>query len=140
VNLILVVDDERDDCERMADALTREGYGIQMAMDAPSAMRIIEQQPNIDLLITDISLPGTNGCELARQTLELRPSIRVLFVSGYVGAEVCHYYGVPITDMFFLRKPFTPQGLLARVRRVLESAERVQLTAPPATGAGGSAS
>ncbi len=120
----------------MADALTKEGYGVIMAVDADSALRIIEQQPTLHLLITDISLPGTNGCELARQVLDSRPGLKVLFVSGYVGAEVCHYYGVPITDLFFLRKPFTSQGLVARVKRVLETTERVAISAPASTAGG----
>jgi len=123
----------------MADALTREGYAVSTAIDAPSALGVIQQQPNITLLITDISLPGTNGCDLARQALEIRSGLKVLFVSGYVGAEVCRYYGIPITDLFFLRKPFSPQGLITRVRRVLETTERVTISSPPVTSAGGTA-
>jgi DNA-binding response OmpR family regulator len=136
--LVLVVDDEPGDCQNMADALTREGYEVVKAADAPAALLTIEQKPNIELLVSDISLPGTNGCDLARQLLNIKPHLKVLFVSGYAGAEVCRYYGVEITDLFFLRKPFTSRELVARVRRVLASGDRVQLSAP-ASGAGGAA-
>lgn len=136
--LVLVVDDEPADCQSMADALTCEGFEVLKAGDAVTATRIMEHNPSIDVLVTDISLPGTNGCELARQLLKVRPDLRVLFVSGFVGAEVCRYYGVPITDLYFLRKPFTPKELVARVHSVIESTERVRLGAP-LSGAGGSA-
>jgi two-component system cell cycle sensor histidine kinase/response regulator CckA len=134
---VLVVDDEPGDCQSMADALTREGFRVFKAIDAPSALRVMQQQPLIELLVTDISLPGTNGCDLARQLLSSRPDLKILFVSGFVGSEVCRYYGVPVTDLLFLRKPFTPNDLVARVRRVLASTERVTLSAP-ASGAGSS--
>src|SRR5947207_934780 len=134
---VLVVDDEPGDCQTMADVLTAEGYRVYKAADAPSAMTVMEQQPEIELLVTDISLPGTNGCELARQLLKKRPHLKVLFVSGFVGAEVCQYYGVPVGDLLFLRKPFTPRALVTRVRAVLASTEPVSL-ATPASGAGSS--
>jgi len=132
--LVLVVDDEPGDCQTMADTLVREGFDVLKAMDAPSALRAIENN-SIDLLVSDISLPGVNGCELARQILDIQPDAKVLFVSGFVGAEVCQYYGVPITDLFFLRKPFTPRDLVARVELVLQAPGRVQLSAPASGGA-----
>jgi len=119
----------------MAEALSREGFDVLKAIDAPSALRAIEKHTPIDLLVTDISLPGINGCELARQILDIQPDAKVLFVSGFVGAEVCQYYGVPITDLFFLRKPFTPRDLVARVELVLQAPGRVQLSAPASGGA-----
>ena len=59
----------------------------------------------VDLLIADISLPDGNGCELAIAMREKKPDLRVLFVSGHVGAEVCRFYGLDVTDLHFLRKP-----------------------------------
>ena len=135
---ILVVDDEPGDCQTMADTLTRAGYNVSKAGDAVTAARLMAHEPKIDLLVTDISLPGTNGCELARQMLADRPELKILFVSGYVGSEVCRYYGVPITDSLFLRKPFTSKELLERVNAVLASTEPVTLSAPT-SGAGGAA-
>jgi two-component system cell cycle sensor histidine kinase/response regulator CckA len=136
--LVLVVDDEPADCQSMAETLTREGFEVLKAGDAVTATRTLEHNPGVDLLVSDISLPGTNGCELARQLLKIQPDLRVLFVSGYVGAEVCRYYGVPVTDLYFLRKPFTPTELAARVQSVLQSNDRVHLNAP-VSGVGGAA-
>jgi two-component system cell cycle sensor histidine kinase/response regulator CckA len=128
--LILVVDDEAEDCESCAAALHQEGYTVLQAADSTRALTICEAQaPRIDLLVTDISLPVTNGCELAKELLKRYPELKVLFVSGYVGAEVCRYYGIPVTDLFFLRKPFQPAELVERVRRVLESNAPVPLKA-----------
>ena len=117
----------------MAEALEGEGYVVLQAANSTQALSVTRAQAStIDLLVADISLPGTNGCELAKQLLELFTELRTLFVSGYVGAEVCRYYGIPITDVFFLRKPFEKEDLVERVRLVLESPERVPLT--PANG------
>src|SRR5438477_12930192 len=87
----------------------------------------------INLLVTDISLPGTNGCELAMAALRMHPDLKILFVSGYTGAEIFRYYGIPFTDMHFLRKPFTSADLSNRVRQVLDSPEPLQIS----IGAGG---
>ena len=127
--LILVVDDEPGDLQSMTEALEHEGFSVLQAVNSTSALRVADQQPRgIDLLVTDISLPGTNGCELAKQLFKRWPDLRVLFVSGHVGAEVCQYYGIPVTDLFFLRKPFAPRDLVERVSLVLNSTERLPLS------------
>ena len=126
--VILVVDDEPDDRQTMTDALEKKGYFVLQAGNSTQALQVASaQEQTIDLLVTDISLPVTNGCELAKLLLKRYPEMRVLFVSGYVGSEVCRYYGIPMTDLFFLRKPFPIGDLSERVRRVLESDERVPL-------------
>jgi len=76
------------------------------------------------LLITDISLPGGNGCELAIALREQKPDLRVLFVSGHVGAEICRYYSLDIFDEHFLPKPFVGTDLISRVKQVLGSPDR----------------
>jgi two-component system cell cycle sensor histidine kinase/response regulator CckA len=135
VIVILVVDDELSDCETMAEALEKEGYRVLQAANSTSAMRVADRQSRpIDLLVTDISLPGTNGCELAQQLLQRWPDLRILFVSGHVGAEVCQYYGVPVTDLFFLRKPFAPTELVERVEQVLQTDERLALSKVESSG------
>ncbi len=87
------------------------------------------QRDEIDLLLIDVSLPGRNGCELARAALASRPSVHVLLMSGLTGAEVCKFYGIPATDVHFLEKPFRDSALLARVKYVLDSAEPLTGTA-----------
>jgi len=127
------VDDEPDYRQRMSEALEKQGYVVLQAGNSTQALGVAKaHEAKIDLLVTDISLPVTNGCELAKQLLQRYADLKILFVSGYVGSEVCRYYGIPITDRFFLRKPFEPAELAERVRQVLESAERVPLQ--PANG------
>ena len=126
-DIILVVDDEGKDLRLMADALAEQGYSVLKATSYDSAMSVFEQQDApITLLVSDISLPGKNGCELAKAILKRDPGIKVLFVSGHVGAEVCKFYGIPVSDLHFLRKPFEPAGLAVRVEEVLRSPETVQ--------------
>lgn len=131
--VILIVDDEPEDRQRMTETLEKQGYLVLEAANSTQALTAAEaHRGKIDALVTDISLPGMNGCELAKQLLKRNPDLRILFVSGYVGSEVCRYYGIPITDLFFLRKPFENSELAVRMKLVLESEERVPLK--PANG------
>ncbi len=124
---ILVVDDEGDELRAMADTLAGQGYSALKATGYDSAMRIFEQYGgSIVLLVSDISLPGKNGCELAKAILKLNSAVKVLFVSGHVGAEVCKFYGIPVSDLHFLQKPFQPAELAARVEAVLRSPETIE--------------
>jgi FixJ family two-component response regulator len=75
---------------------------------------------SVSLLITDVSLPGPNGCELALRFLDREPKGRVLFISGYTGAEVCHHYDVKLSDREFLAKPLYPKSFVERVEAILE--------------------
>jgi DNA-binding response OmpR family regulator len=78
----------------------------------------------VDLLIADVALPERNGCELAKHLLSRQPELGVLFVSGFVGAEVCKQYNIPLSDFHFLSKPFMRKELAARVRKILHSSEK----------------
>jgi FixJ family two-component response regulator len=69
----------------------------------------------IGLLIADISLPGKTGIEVAMACLSLKPSLRVLFMSGWVGAEWLNYVGIPKGDPYFLPKSFRSSTLVRRV-------------------------
>ncbi len=75
----------------------------------------------MDLLIADVALPERNGCELAKHLLKIEPHLGVLFVSGFVGYEVCKQYGIPVSDLHFLPKPFVARELVARVDEILNS-------------------
>jgi len=106
----------------MGRALQSEGYHVFQAGDYTSGVAAFENHKSeINLLVVDVSLPGKNGCELARTLLSQKPDLRVLFISGHVGAEVVRFYGIDVTDLFFLRKPFKLPDLVKRVRRVLDS-------------------
>ena len=131
---ILLVDDEATQRERISAILRNAGYRVLEASDY-SAGRAVYQRlgAHLDLLLIDVSLPGNNGCELAKDALSADSTIKVLLMSGQAGAQVCRFYGISPTDVHFLEKPFRPVDLLARVKYVLESAEPLSGTAA-ATG------
>jgi hypothetical protein len=75
----------------------------------------------IDLLLTDVIMPGVSGRELAKRVLARQPSVRVLYMSGYT-YNVIAENGTLERDVAFLQKPFTPSGLVEKVREVLDMA------------------
>jgi DNA-binding response OmpR family regulator len=119
---ILLIDDEAPQRALMRRVLEDAGYNVLLGADHDEALVIHRQYPGkIDVLITDISLPGRNGYVLARALLDTDPGLNVIFISGLAGAEICRYYGMATTDAHFLEKPFSAADLLRRVRQVLES-------------------
>ena len=76
----------------------------------------------LDLLLTDVIMPGASGPELARRLLEKRPGTRVLYVSGYTDASMASQ-GALDDGAYFLQKPFTPESLARKVREVLDARE-----------------
>src|SRR5436309_9076334 len=119
---IFLVDDEETDREQMRRPLQYEGYTVLEASTYQEALSTFEfNRGSFELLISDISLPGGNGCELAIAMRKQKPDLRVLFVSGYVGAEICPYYSLEVSDEHFLRKPFASADLKSRVKQVLNS-------------------
>lgn len=114
---ILLVDDEFSVRESVRSALLGSGYHVLDASTYDEALRIYRQhQAEIDLLITDISLPGNNGYELAAQISAKRPNIKVIFASGRAGREICKFYYMAETDPRLLKKPFEMDELLRRVQ------------------------
>lgn len=119
---ILLVDDEPSIREAMKDMLEQEGYKVLEAGNYYQAIDVAEWYTDpLDLLIADVSLPGPNGCELANRLRTMRPGCRVLFISGYTGAEIVLQYGMPLSDIHFLAKPITKSALMGRVRLVLDT-------------------
>jgi two-component system, cell cycle sensor histidine kinase and response regulator CckA len=121
---VLVVDDEEIDRTTIARILCKHGYAVLEAQGCRDAMAAWDLNRNaIDLLVTDISLPDGNGCALAIAIQERKPQLRLLLVSGHVGAEVCKFYGLEVTDLHFLRKPFDEVQLLTSVQSVLSASD-----------------
>lgn len=121
---VLLVDDEADDRALVREALRSRGYAVLEADSFAGCVAVFERnQDAVQLLIADISLADGNGCDLALALWKQKPDLKVLFVSGHVGAEVCRFYGLEVTDLHFLRKPFTAQQLETRVREVLRASE-----------------
>jgi DNA-binding response OmpR family regulator len=133
---ILLLDDEENELRNASQILQGEGYTVVEADSYQAALSAFEATKSLDVLIADISLPDGNGCELAATLLNLEPQLKVLFISGHVGAEVCRFYGFDISDLHYLRKPFEKEAFLSRVREVLESKEQPRLI-PRTRGAQG---
>ena len=117
---ILVVEDEQSVRGVVVRVLERLGYTPLVAPDAAAAIPIAAAfHGAIDLLLTDVVMPGMGGPELARQLQAVRPGLPVLFVSGYTDDAIVQH-GVLEPGVEFLQKPFTPDALARRVREVLD--------------------
>jgi len=122
--VMLVVDDEQSDVQLIQNALEGAGFTVVAADCYNSAIEVFQAHAgDIVMAVVDVSLPRRNGIELVKQLLRRKPSLRVLFVSGHVGAEVIRFYGLPATDRHFLQKPFAAAALVARVQEILKSPE-----------------
>jgi PAS domain S-box-containing protein len=118
---ILVVEDE-DALRVMAcDILKSKGYRILQAKDGQEALSVLETHKGpIQLLLTDVVMPGMSGKELADSSRPFRRHMGVLYMSGYTDNAVVHH-GVLNPGTEFLQKPFTPDALLRKVRKALDS-------------------
>jgi PAS domain S-box-containing protein len=115
---ILVVEDDDDVCQFTAEVLGELGYRVLTARDAASALRVLEEESDVDLLFTDIGLPGgVNGRELADEALRRSPALRVLFTTGYTRNAVIHH-GRLDAGVNLITKPFTQASLAEKVNQI----------------------
>jgi signal transduction histidine kinase/CheY-like chemotaxis protein len=118
---ILLVEDEEMVREIMLEGLRREGYPVLAAGNALDAISLLERHSRpIDLLLTDLMMPGMNGMELARRLMSSHPAMKVLLVSGYSEEEIGKFVRKE-AGTAFLQKPVTPSVLSRKVREVLDS-------------------
>ena len=118
---ILVVDDDRTVRRGTADALRRFGYDVLEAGSGADALAALKaHEGEVHLLLTDVSMQGMDGGELAEAAQAARPSLRVLFMSGYTGGAALHD-GVREEGVAFIAKPFVTAVLLRKVKAALES-------------------
>ncbi len=116
---VLLVEDEPGVRAIARKTLLRKGYQILEAASGDEAIQISRTHPGpIQLLLTDVIMPGINGRELATVVMAERPGLRTLFMSGYTG-EAISRYGALEDDIAFLQKPFAPAELLRKVASVL---------------------
>jgi len=115
---VLVVDDEPEIRKLVAAMLTRSGYRVLIADTGENAVRLIKNNPDTDLLLTDVVAPGMSGPMIADQIAALKPDIRVLFMSGYDDTQVVQRYVVG-RGYSLLVKPFTMGELESKVQEVL---------------------
>jgi PAS domain S-box-containing protein len=118
---ILLVEDEAGLRRLMKRALERCGYTVLESDDANHALAIADKsEPPIDLLLTDVVMPGIGGPELAQQIRQIRPEIKLLFVSGFTSHDGLAGRLLSQPEAL-LGKPFTPHALAARVRACLDT-------------------
>ncbi|HEY4368022.1 MAG TPA: PAS domain-containing protein [Steroidobacteraceae bacterium] len=118
--VVLVVEDELVVRNLVIDVLTELDYRALEAVDGPSGLRILQSDARIDLLITDVGLPGLNGRQLADAARARRPDLKVLFITGYAhNAAVGH--GLLEPGMQMITKPFAIETLASRIRQMIGS-------------------
>jgi two-component system cell cycle sensor histidine kinase/response regulator CckA len=118
---ILVAEDAQGVRAVVQNVLKRHGYTVLQASDGRAALDLVASHPEpIDLLITDVIMPGMSGRQLADRLRELRAGMKVLFVSGYTDDAIIRH-GMLEPGIAFLQKPFTPESLAAKVRQVLDA-------------------
>jgi signal transduction histidine kinase/ActR/RegA family two-component response regulator len=118
---ILLVEDEARVRKVMLDVLRGRGYHVLEANRGDEAVRLAKEHKGpIDLAVVDVVMPGMSGPEVIRQIAPLRPKMRVLYVSGYTDEAIVHHH-IPESGIDFLQKPFLPDELSGKVRKVLDT-------------------
>jgi CheY-like chemotaxis protein len=121
---VLLVDDDEIVQATVASMLEDLGYTVLPALSGTEALAILEKGAKVDLLFTDVVMPGAvSGRQLAERAVELAPGLKVLFTSGYTENAIVHN-GRLDPGVELLSKPYGREQLAAKVRRVLDSAPR----------------
>jgi two-component system cell cycle sensor histidine kinase/response regulator CckA len=116
---VLVVEDAEQVRQLTAAILRRAGYRVLEAADGQDACDLLARyHESVDLLLTDVVMPGMNGRQVFEHLSAQRPSMRVIYCSGYTSETVVHH-GIPNRGRAFVQKPYTTTGLLQTVRQVL---------------------
>ena len=115
---VLVVDDAPEVRKLVAAMLVRNGYKVLSADTGENAIRLFRNNPDTELLLTDVVAPGMSGPMIADEIAALKPGIKVLFMSGYDGTQVVQRYVIE-KGYSLLVKPFTVEQLERKVRGVL---------------------
>ena len=114
---VLVVDDEFVVRDFVSRILRQAGYQTETASDSGVALRIAEESPSLDLLVTDVKMPGASGADLARVLLRRNPHLKVLFLTGY--ADSLDQDRMTTSQQAILSKPCSIAQLLHAVSLIL---------------------
>jgi len=119
---ILVVEDHDELRSYSVSVLQEQGYAVVVARTAAEALRLLRTSPRVDLLFTDVVLPGgMNGRQLAVAAKQLSPDLKTLFTTGYARNAIVHN-GRLDAGIELIGKPFTSEQLARKVRQVLDRA------------------
>jgi DNA-binding response OmpR family regulator len=127
---VLLVEDEPEVRSLVERILKTQGYTVVTAANPDAALEVAREfKGTIQVMVTDVVMPGMSGLQLAERLMPTRPNMRVLFVSGYTNEAIGHH-GVLDPGTAFLQKPFTPNALARKVREVLEGVGPLDLKNP----------
>jgi signal transduction histidine kinase/CheY-like chemotaxis protein len=116
---VLIVEDEDAIRELATRFLERQGYSVLVAANAEEAFRLVTSDATIDVLLTDVVMPGASGPELTNRLVALHPALKVIYMSGYTEAAIVQH-GILNPGVAFLNKPFTSETLGRKIRQVLD--------------------
>ena len=116
--VVLVVEDDNDVRLFTSESLRELGFTVLEAYDGPSALKQLELHPEIQLLFTDVGLPGINGAQLVAAARGLRPELKVLFTTGYARNAIVHQ-GRLDAGVELITKPFTQAALAQKISKAL---------------------
>lgn len=117
--IVLVVEDEAVVRSLIVEVLDELGYRALQAADAQEAIPLLESDQRIDLMISDVGLPGMNGRQLADFARLSRPNLKVLFATGY--AEGSNVSGYLAPNMEIITKPFAIEALASKIKEILKA-------------------
>jgi CheY-like chemotaxis protein len=118
---ILLVDDDSEVLDTLVAMVQAGGHNVLKAVDGRDALGILDRGEPVDLLLTDVMMPGLDGFLLARMAIMRRPSLKVLYLTGYWETpEIMHSAGKRFGDL--LTKPIRPDDLRSAVTQALQAA------------------
>jgi signal transduction histidine kinase len=126
---VLVAEDDENVLYLVAHSLNASGFHVLQAPNGEEALELLHAQgpAGVDVLITDVVMPGISGPLLATRAAELLPGLKILFMSGYT-EEVIQHHGISRSQVAFMQKPFAPSELVRKVRQLLDHEKASALT------------
>ena len=118
---ILVVEDDEDVRRLTVEMLGELGFSVLSARNGAEALGILERMPDLELMVTDVVMPGMNGRKLAEVARERRPGLKVLFTTGYTRNAIVHN-GTLDDGVDLLAKPFALEDIAAKIAKIRNQA------------------